>query len=212
VTECLVDECDQAPLAKSLCRKHYYFLRRTGWLPERNIVKPDPVEHFWQRVDKSNGPDACWPWLKAINGGGYGSLQWQTHVRAAHRVAYELTVGPIPDGLELDHTCHSRDRSCPGGKACRHRRCVNPGHLEPVPTLVNVMRGQSPHAQAARQTHCAQGHEFTPENTRTYPRRKQRVCLMCKRAAATETQRRKGAEHRREYMRTYRARQRASQP
>lgn len=209
--ECLVDECDRVPLAKRLCRKHYYYLRRTGRLPERNIVKPDPVEYFWRRIDKSGGPDACWPWLKAINGNGYGSLSWQGKVRTAHRTAYELTIGPIPDGMDLDHMCHSRDRSCVGGKTCPHRRCVNPRHLEPVPNLVNVMRGQSPHAQAARQTHCEQGHEFTPENTRVYPSRPNaRVCLICKRAAASETQRRRGKEHWREYMRQYRASQRAS--
>lgn len=74
------------------------------------------------------------------------------------------------------------------------------------------MRGRSPHAEAARQTHCAQGHEFTPENTRIYPARpNSRVCLACKRAAASETQRRKGNDFHREYMRQYRARKRAEQ-
>lgn len=172
----------------------------------RNFVQPDPVDYFWERVDKSGGFDACWPWLKGINGNGYGSASWFGKIRATHRIAYELVIGPIPEGMDLDHVCHTRDRSCQGGRTCAHRRCVNPAHLEPVPNLVNVMRGQSPHARAARQTHCEQGHEFTAENTRVYPSRPNaRVCLTCKRAAASETQRRKGKEHWREYMRQYRA-------
>lgn len=168
----------------------------------------DPVVRFWARVDRSGGADACWPWLGSL-AGGYGSVGWKRRVQRAHRVAYQLLVGPIPEDRELDHLCHNRDRTCDGGATCPHRRCVNPAHLEPVKTLVNVMRGQSPHARAARQTHCAKGHEFTPENTRVYPNRGQRVCLTCKRAAARQTAQR-SKDHHREYMRTYRARKRAT--
>jgi hypothetical protein len=203
-----VIDCHASHLARGLCRRHYYYKRRTGVIPERLLPKPDPIDRFWRRVDRSGGPDACWPWTAAINGGGYGSVGWEGKTLAAHRIAYRLVMGTVPDGMDLDHLCHTRDTSCAGGKTCPHRRCANPAHLEPVPNLVNVMRGRSPHAEAARRTHCAQGHEFTPENTRVYASRKQRVCLTCKRAAGSETQRR-CKDRRREYMKAYRARKRA---
>lgn len=209
MAECLEAECTLPVRARGLCNTHYYYNRRHGTLPP--IVAVDRVARFWARVDRSGGGSACWPWTAAINGNGYGSTAWKGRICTPHRIAYELLVGPIPDGMDLDHLCHTRDQFCRGGKTCPHRRCANPAHLEPVPGLVNVMRGRSPHAEAARQTHCAQGHEFTPENTRIYPSRKQRVCLTCKRSAARETQQRKGKKHYREYMRAYRAKKRVEQ-
>lgn len=73
---------------------------------------------FWSKVDRSNGPDACWPWL-AARSDGYGELKLHGRVLPAHRVAYELVVGPIPDGLHIDHGCHTPP-------------CVNPSHLRPA--------------------------------------------------------------------------------
>lgn len=89
---------------------------------------------FWARVDKdSPAPDyaphlgACWIWRGSISG-GYGMVGWYNKVRGAHRVAYEMLVGPIPEGLHLDHLC-------------RVTACVNPAHLEPVTRGENVHRG-----------------------------------------------------------------------
>ncbi len=78
----------------------------------------------------------------------------------AHRVAYELAIGPVPDGLVVDHLCFNR-------------ACVRPGHLEPVTQQENVMRAR---------THCRKGHEFTPENTYVRPGGTggiQRICRTC---------------------------------
>lgn len=142
---------------------------------------------------------------------GYGRIQWGGMSIGAHRVAYELTFGVVPEGLEIDHVCHSLDASCVGGKECLHRRCVNPNHLEAVTPYVNWQRGKSPHSMEARKTHCAQGHEFTEENTAVYPGRpNQRVCLECKRAAGRSTQRKVPKEQWRDYMREYRARKKGS--
>lgn len=84
----------------------------------------------------------------------------------AHRVAFELIRGCIPNGLVLDHLC-------------RNRGCVNPDHLEPVTFRENIMRGVGYTAQQARKTHCRHGHEFTVENT--YVWRGGRICRTCRR-------------------------------
>ena len=100
------------------------------------------AERFWPKVDKSD-PSGCWIWTAARNpvsgygqvgaGGRYGGML------LAHRVAYELTVGPIPDGMTLDHVCNRRE-------------CVNPAHLDPCTTQVNTARGKE------RRTACRVGH------------------------------------------------------
>lgn len=96
---------------------------------------------------------------------GVGYIGKRGVARAAHRVAYELLVGPIEDGMTLDHLC-------------RNRCCVNPAHLEPVSSLENYERGLA--ARGGRKTHCPQGHEYTDENT--YRWRYTRNCKICRRA------------------------------
>lgn len=128
------------------------------------MTTPDSL---WQRVDK-RGDDECWPWLGAL-----------THGYGPHRAAYELLVGPIPEGLQLDHLCHTRDIECAGGFTCPHRRCVNPAHLEPVTTRENLMRSRvAIPAVNARKTHCPQGHPYAGDNLRYW--NGQRVCLTCR--------------------------------
>lgn len=100
-------------------------------------------------------PNGCWQWALKPNVRGYGQVERDGRNRRAHRYVYEALVGPIPEGMTLDHTCHNTDPSCPGGRACAHRLCVNPDHLEPVTDAENQRRG------ARRKTH----YEFTPENT-----------------------------------------------
>jgi len=111
------------------------------------------ADRFWRLVDKT---DSCWNYTGA-KWKGYGQFsvqikpgKWKTS--KAHRVAYELLIGPIPEGLQLDHLC-------------RNPACVNPDHLEPVTNRENGLRGTSFAARHAAKTHCDNGHEFTPENT-----------------------------------------------
>ena len=130
-------------------------------------IRGDSVRRLWSKVDKSGD---CWIWTGSVTSGGYGSLLWNGRARQAHQVVYELLVGPIPDGLELDHLC-------------RVRHCVNPSHLEPVTRRENVRRGVSPVAVNARKTHCKRGHEFTLENTYARPDGA-RVCITCRRTQA----------------------------
>lgn len=148
---------------------------------------------FWARVDV-RGPEECWPWLKGKST-GYGVIWSRERGRAvkAHRVAYELTVGPIPDELVIDHTCHN-DTDCPGGSSCPHRACQNPVHLEPVEFGENITRGKAGELHRSH-THCVQGHEYTPENTLTQKGR-YRMCRECHRQNTAD----------------YRARQKAGLP
>lgn len=110
-------------------------------------------------------PSGCWHWTGHLDAHGYGRMKVNRLQKLVHREAYQAFVGPIPDGLPLDHVCHSNDLTCLGGDTCLHRRCMNPEHLEAVTTQVNLLRGRGFVARYAAQTHCLQGHEFNAENT-----------------------------------------------
>lgn len=130
----------------------------------------DPVGRFWVKVQKTPG---CWLWTAAVSREGYGvfgaeRVGGRNRFVHSHRYAYELLVGPIPDGLHLDHLC-------------RVPRCVNPAHLEPVTPRENTLRGIGPSAKNAVKTHCKHGHPFTPENTRIDHRTGNRSCWTCRR-------------------------------
>ena len=112
---------------------------------------------FWGYVD-SHGPvpesrpdlGECWLW-KHTTRRGYGlstglGIHRTGKQEPAHRVAWKIEIGPIPEGLTLDHLC-------------RVTMCVRPAHMEPVPSGVNAMRGDGPSAQNARKTHCKRGHQ-----------------------------------------------------
>jgi hypothetical protein len=132
------------------------------------------------------GQGGCVLRTAGIDRDGYSLIRETGGItRRAHRVAYELLVGEIPRGLHLDHVCHTRDLSCPGGPKCLHRRCINPEHLEPVPSLENTLRGGN-----SRKTHCVNSHEFTEANTRIESRGR-RACRACNRDAVARSKARR---------------------
>lgn len=146
-------------------------------------MNPKAAERFWSKVDLTS-PGGCWVWTAGKIGGvrgGYGSFKLEGRSVRAHRFSYETLVGPIPDGLELDHLC-------------RVRACVNPAHLEPVTSRENSLRGDTFQARNAAKTECPQGHSYDEANTYVDSKGK-RHCRICNR----DTQRR------------YQARQRATQ-
>lgn len=111
----------------------------------------DPFDRFVSKVEfAANG---CWLWCGARQPSGYGRFSVGSRAAGTYRLAlthrwsYEYFVGPIAEGLQLDHLC-------------RNPRCVNPGHLEPVTGQVNLLRGDTFQAKNAAKTHCPRGHEY----------------------------------------------------
>jgi len=114
---------------------------------------------FESYIDKT---ETCWIWTGTVQANGYGRYG----LKYAHRLAYELYVGEIPEDLHIDHLC-------------RNTLCVNPEHMEPTTRSINLKR-QLP------KTHCRKGHELTAENTYVNPMNGSkpgvRQCRICLRA------------------------------
>ncbi len=118
-------------------------------------------------IDSQTG---CWVWVGCLTHDGYPTKG----KKYMHRVIYEMHVGPIPEGLTLDHVC-------------RVRACCNPSHLQPMTLRENIARGD--YGWRKRLTHCKNGHEFTPKNTIVRPTGgrnggPRRACRECGRQAS----------------------------
>ncbi len=139
----------------------------------------DPRPRFWAKVDR-DGPllspylGRCWVWTGATSPKGYGHFLLDGAVWQAHRAAYALFVGPIPEGLTVDHLC-------------RVRNCVNFVHLETVTMYENTLRGNGGRLAGERmsaKTHCLRGHPYDETNTawrKSARGRPARSCLACNR-------------------------------
>ena len=158
---CSTEGCERPTTVRGMCR--------TCWTvrwerSRRGVVTLE--ERFWGKVEKTN---SCWYWLAALTRSGYGTFAYQGRPIGAHRLAYQLSVGPIPDGLHLDHLCKQTD-------------CVNPAHLEPV-----TPRENSGRTEFARRTHCPQGPPYDEANTYRSPNRPtNRQCRICMRERAKQ--------------------------
>lgn len=139
--DCIVDDCVRPRCARGLCRPHYAAAHRLGTLDQFELTRAaagDEAQRFFAKVD-ATGP--CWQWTGGVNENGYGRFTrapgHPDRLVFAHRWAWQYLVGPIPDGLTLDHLC-------------RNTVCVNPDHLEPVTRAENSSR-------VGRKIWCARG-------------------------------------------------------
>lgn len=165
------------------------------------MAKLSLTERFWAKTriaadcdcqlcdDTDELAAKCVIWTAAEKDKGYGAFWDGTRTRRAHQVSYELVIGPVPAGLQLDHLC-------------RVRNCVAPAHLEAVTGEENRRRGllgvlagleERPAARTRQrsrvrpQPRCHRGHELSPENTyreppsASHPQGRRR-CRICRRA------------------------------
>jgi hypothetical protein len=177
-TQCQATDCDRpARERRRECAMHSSRRLRRG---------SHSLPSLWERLNSFTNqcgptplhrPDlgACWIFTGAKVGGGYGIIALgDGTMRVAHRVSYELYVGPIPEGLVLDHLC-----VVPA--------CVNPGHLEPVTQRENLRRRDAYHGMATALDACKNGHPFDEKNTSyTGPNKEWRVCRTCKRESRAQ--------------------------
>ena len=99
---------------------------------------------MWAKVEKT---DTCWLWTGSLTSEGYGKMRADGREQYIHRLSYELTNGPVPDGLVVDHLC-------------RVRHCCNPEHLEAVTLKENTLRGEAPSIKTFLTDVCAKGHSM----------------------------------------------------
>ena len=145
-----------------------------GWIPAMTRF----VEYVAWSDQRHNGT-RCLVWTRKTNSKGYARFSVAGRNVMVHRWIYEKWVGPIPDGLVIDHLC-------------RNRRCVNPAHMEPVTNRQNILRGVGPTAVNARKTECAHGHPYDEVNTGWVDGK--RYCRVCRSIVDRRTrQRRKAA-------------------
>lgn len=150
---CAVEWCERPVRANGLCASHYNRARAnlpldTPFVEQRIGLTAQELVRCRTVVTESG----CWQFTGTLHPSGYARFAYRSRTMAGHRLAYEAFVGPIPDGLTIDHLC-------------RNKACLNPGHLEAVTMRENVMRSTGIAPTNAAKTHCKRGHEFTPENT-----------------------------------------------
>ena len=179
---CSIEGCVKVVKSRGMCGMHVERVRR--WGDPNHVgafIKGDDHARFWSKVER--GSDAeCWLWRGTLVE-GYGQFRVGGKRVGAHRYAYELLVGEIPPGLQLDHV---------RAWGCVNRNCVNPAHLEPVDMVENVMRSDAPPAINARKNLCIRGHEFDKVTVRKDGRTRRR-CSVCHRMKTNESKRRRRA-------------------
>lgn len=162
--------------------------RAKGWRATDNReyqVQRTAFQRFWLKVILPETKEGCWGWSGPKISTGYSGFNVRVAndkwiKTGAHRYSYEAFIGPIPEGLQLDHLC-------------RNPWCVNPAHLEPVTGRENVLRGSGPSAQNATATKCVRGHELVGYNAKIVAKGTKRACRLCGHAYARIWHRRKKA-------------------
>lgn len=134
-------------------------------LPIPTDLTQEEICRFWAKVRHGK---KCWTWQASKTPDGYGKFRIRGTLYLAHRIAYTLLQGPIPEGKTLDHTCH-------------RLHCCNPKHMEVISQRVNTLRGKGPTAQNAKKKRCKRGHLLEGDNVieRVEPDGVRRRCRIC---------------------------------
>jgi hypothetical protein len=160
---CSIEGCDRPRRAREWCNTHYERWRLHGDADgDRRVIDMapgTPIERLMRRVTVTDS--GCWEYGGSRINTGYGMVVSDGHHVLTHRLSYEHFVGPIPDGLVLDHLC-------------RNRPCCNPAHLEPVTVAENNRRA------AYKRDLCKRGHPLDEENTYVNPSNGMRQCRTCR--------------------------------
>ncbi len=167
---CSVEECPHQVVSRGWCHKHYVRWRRHGDPLRTNQPKRDGYPDSWLHSKIVVSDSGCWEWQGTIDANGYGVVRGSFR---AHQLTFTRYVGPVPEGLEIDHLC-------------RNRACCNPQHLEAVTHQENLRRAAK---ARPRRTHCVRGHEWSETNTRVCEDGR-RCCRSCEREKAAEQRRR----------------------
>ena len=155
------------------------------------VVAGRTIEFIEARVAiEDRGHDTpCWVWQRCLTEKGYAKANvpgFGKNTRV-HRASYEVYVGPIPEGLTIDHLC-------------RVKSCVNPAHLEPVTALENTLRAKGWNGEFSREPgKCLRGHDESERNAHGN-------CRACARMRGKTPEARAKAAA---YMRAYSAKRRA---
>jgi hypothetical protein len=160
---CSIDGCASSVKARGWCELHYQRIRLYGSI----AGPPSVLQRFWSNIDR-NGTGGCWVWQGEVTN-TYGRIfvGGERKRQLVHRFAYEMFVGPIEPGMEIDHVC-------------KVRLCANPDHLDQVTGRENKLRSIGFASANAKKTECIHGHPFDERNTHV-TKNGQRKCRACDR-------------------------------
>lgn len=169
---CSIPDCPKPSRTRTspYCHTHYWRFRKYGDPLTFGPIRPwgAPVAlRFWRFVDKTTTPDGCWPWIGSRNGQGYGHFKRPGPGASAHRCAYELQIGPIPEGHDVLHKCDN--------PPCQRGSHLFTGtHSDNMQDMLAKGRGNHP-----RKEHCPQGHPYDAINSYIRKKKGSRVCREC---------------------------------
>lgn len=136
-------------------------------MPAGYYPRPSAVQRF-ERLYTPEPNSGCWLWTGGTTTAGYGIFLKDGKSTTAHRASYELFVGEIPEGFDVDHLC-------------RVRCCVNPDHLEAVTRKENLIRSPNTFSSIhSKKTHCPRGHPYEGDNLYLNPANGDRQCVTCR--------------------------------
>lgn len=189
---CAATGCERPRSSKGWCKMHAERVRRHGDPEGHAVYERRPLaDRLSDKVDRSAGLNACWPFTATLDAQGYGHIRLAgkgSRTIGAHRAAFLLANPGVTPPEAVDHVCHD-PKVCAGGPTCLHRRCCNPTHLAASTFVENSSVGRQ---STRRLTHCINDHEFTPENTYTYVNARGTLTRRC-RACNTESARRRAS-------------------